>query len=189
MPRKRTISDEALLDAAMGIVHTSGPAALSFQTLAAEVGLASSTIVQRFGTKAGLLRATLLRAWDHLDADTAAAIARAGPGRAGVVDLLVAVGGQYDEDDYAEQLVVLREDLRDPVLRARGAAWIGTLAAAVEARLADAPGGADGLGELIVAHWQGTLTVWGFTRPAPVDETARRFLDALLDRVLVRHEG
>jgi AcrR family transcriptional regulator len=187
MPRKRTIPDEVLLDAALAIVHGTGPAALSFATLAGQVGLAPSTIVQRFGTKAGLLRATLLRAWDHLDADTAAAIDRAGPGRDGVVDLLVAVGGQYDEDDYAEQLVVLREDLRDPVLRARGAAWIGSLAAAVEARLAEAPGGPAGLGELVVAHWQGTLTVWGFTRPGPVDETTRRFLDALLDRLLADH--
>ena len=47
---------------ALDIVHRSGPAALSFATLAARVGLASSTIVQRFGSKPTLLRAALLRA-------------------------------------------------------------------------------------------------------------------------------
>ena len=185
MPRKRTIPDEVLLDAALAIVHGTGPAALSFATLAAQVGLAPSTIVQRFGTKADLLRAALSRAWDHLDVATAAAIDGASPDRAGVVDLLVALSGEYDDEDYADQLVVLREDLRDPVLRARGAAWIATLAAAVEQRLADAPGGAAGLGELVVAHWQGTLIVWGFTRPGPLDQAMRQFLDGLLDRLLV----
>ena len=46
------------------------------------------------------------------------------------------------------------------------------------------PGGPDGLGELVVAHWQGTLTVWGFTRAGRVDRVVRRFLEALLDRLL-----
>jgi AcrR family transcriptional regulator len=184
MPRKRTIPDDVLLDAALDIVHRSGPAALSFATLAAQVGLASSTIVQRFGSKADLLRAALLRAWDRLDVDTAAAIADASPDAAGVVDMLVALSGQYEANDYADQLMVLREDLRDPVLRARGEAWIATLAHTIEQRLTDAPGGADGLGELVVAHWQGTLTVWGFTRPGPFQTFVRHALETLLQRML-----
>jgi AcrR family transcriptional regulator len=184
MPRKRTIPDEVLLDAALGLVHRSGPAALSFAALASQVGLAGSTIVQRFGTKADLLQAALLLAWDRLDAATADAAATASSDAAGVVDMLVALSGQYEANDFADQLLVLREDLRDPVLRARGDAWIATLAAAVESRLADAPGGSRGLGELVVAHWQGTLTVWSFTRPGPVDTTVRHALGALLARLL-----
>jgi len=183
MPRKRSIPDEVLLDAALDIIHRSGPAALSFATLAARVGLAGSTLVQRFGSKADLLQAALAHAWDRLDADTAAAIAAASPDGAGVVDLLVALSGQYDANDFADQLMLLREDLRDPVLRARGDAWIGTLAGAVEQRLADAPGGAAGLGELVVAHWQGTLTVWGFTRPGPLPAVVRRSLGELFARL------
>ena len=31
------------------------------------VGLAASTLVQRFATKAGLMQATLLHAWDRLE--------------------------------------------------------------------------------------------------------------------------
>jgi hypothetical protein len=78
----------------------------------------------------------------------------------------------------------LREDLRDPVLRARGEAWIGALADAIEQRLTGAPGGADGLGELVVAHWQGTVTVWGFTRVGSLQTVVRRSLEHLLERVL-----
>ncbi|HZP30974.1 MAG TPA: TetR/AcrR family transcriptional regulator [Acidimicrobiia bacterium] len=184
MPRKRTIPDEALLDAALDTVRRSGPAALSFGTLASEVGLAGSTLVQRFGSKANLLRAALLLAWDRLDAATAAATASAAPGAAGVVDMLVALSGRHEAHDYADQLLVLREDLRDPVLRARGRQWMATLADAIEARLTDAPGGSDGLGALVVAHWQGTLTVWGFTRRGSLRTAVRRSLESLLDRLL-----
>jgi AcrR family transcriptional regulator len=183
--RPRTVSDDAVLDAALAVVREAGPDALSFGVLAPRAGLAASTIVQRFGTKPALLQAALARAWDGLDADTARADAEAGPGVAGVVDLLVALSGQYDEHgEYADGLRVLREDLRDPVLRERGRAWIATLVAAVERRLADAtpdrPGGATGLGEVVVAHWQGSLIVWGFTRNAPLPVAVRRSLEHLL---------
>ena len=67
MPRKRTISDQDLLDAALVVVRAVGPEALTFAAAASASGLAASTLVQRFGTKAGLLRAALLRAWDLLD--------------------------------------------------------------------------------------------------------------------------
>lgn len=184
MPRPKTIPDEVLLSEGLDIVHRDGPAALTFSTLASVVDLAGSTIVQRFGSKAELLRATLLYAWDQLDRHTASAAAATSSDAAGVVDLLVALSGHYEANDYADQLMVLREDLRDPVLRRRGEAWIATLAGIIDQRLADATDGSTALGELVVAHWQGSLTVWGFTRPGPLPDFVRRSLEALLRRVL-----
>lgn len=195
MPRKRTIPDQALLDAALAVVHESGPDALTFSALSARVGLAPSTIVQRFGTKAGLLRAALSQAWDRLDDETAIADRNAGPGAGGVVDMLLSLTGQYDAHDFADQLLVLREDLRDPVLRARGQAWLATLTAAIERRLEPANGrtdgsshpggrdGVDGLGELIVTHWQGTLTIWSFRRHVALTAAVRTALEHLLARL------
>jgi AcrR family transcriptional regulator len=183
MPRKRTISDEALLDAALLIVRESGPEALTFAALASRVDLAASTIVQRFKTKAELLRAALLRAWDRLDEETAAATQTAPPGADGVIELLVRLTGQYHAHDYADQLRLLREDLRDPVLRERGQAWLATLTRAVEDRLSPSPGTEAGNGELVVAHWQGTLTVWSFVRGAPVTTAVRLALQDLLARL------
>jgi AcrR family transcriptional regulator len=187
MPRKRTVSDEALLDAALVLVRQLGPEALTFSELASRVGLAPSTIVQRFKSKPELLRASLLRAWDRLDKDTAVAIETAPHGPRGVTELLVRLSGQYEAHDYADQLRVLREDLRDPVLTARGQAWLSTLADAIEARLSDGRRGngqASGLGPLILAHWQGTLTIWSFTREEPVPDMVRKNLDDLLTRIL-----
>jgi AcrR family transcriptional regulator len=186
MPRNRTIPDEALLDSALLIVREAGPDALTFGALAARVDLAASTLVQRFKTKTALLQAALLRAWDLLDEATASAIEAAPPGARGVIDLLVRLTGQYDAHDYANQLLLLREDLRDPVLRARGQRWLKTLTEAVEQRLGVAPDGGAGLGELVVAHWQGTLTVWSFRQDVPVAKAVRSSMKALLDRLTRR---
>lgn len=185
MPRPRTVPDTDLLDAALVVVRGAGPEALTFAAAARGAGLAASTVVQRFGTKAGLLRAALLRAWDLLDERTAAAAARAGAGPAGVVELLVGLSGSYDAHDFADQLRVLREDLRDPVLRERGRRWLHRLAAEVEHRLGpDTSGpGASGIGRLVVAQWQGTLTVWGFTREPDLTDAVRGALTDLLARV------
>jgi AcrR family transcriptional regulator len=182
MVRKRTISDERLLDAALLIVRESGPDSLSFGALAGRVSLAGSTLVQRFGSKANLLRSALLLAWDRLDADTARAVDKAGDGASGVVELLVMLSGQYQGDTFADQLLILREDLRDPVLRARGQSWLAVLTEAIEHRLADVPGGATGLGALILTQWQGALTVWGFQRRGTIATHVRRSLTDLLDR-------
>lgn len=168
MPRKRSIPDATVLDAALALAEGRGPAALTFQALAAEVGLAPATLVQRFGTKAGLLQAALLRAWDMLDEATAAADAAAGDGPAGVVDLVRRLSSQYDPSEEADQILLLREDLRDPVLRARGQAWIKALVTAVERRL---PIGPPGVGRLVVALWQGSITVWQFHRVGALDAT------------------
>jgi AcrR family transcriptional regulator len=187
MPRKRTISDQDLLDAALVVVRAAGPEALTFAAAASASGLAASTLVQRFGTKAGLLRGALLRAWDLLDEQTAAAAAAAGPGPGGVVDMLVGLSGSYDAHDFADQLRVLREDLRDPVLRERGQRWLAMLGQEVQRRLE--PAAPDGIGELVVAHWQGTLTIWGFTRATPLSEAVRSALTALLTRLRLCPNG
>jgi AcrR family transcriptional regulator len=161
---------------------------LTFAALAAESGLAGATIVQRFGTKAALVRAAMSRAWDRLDADSAAADAAAPMGATGVIELLVQLSGQYDPEDFADQLLLLREDLRDPVLRARGRSWMETLSDAIERRLVTRSRGrrrVAGLGMLVVAQWQGTLTVWGFRRHAPLPDAIRASLEELFERLRI----
>ena len=191
MPRKRTISNEALLDAALLLVRANGPDSLTFAALAGSSGLAAATIVQRFGTKAALLRAAMSSAWDKLDADTAAGDEAAPMGATGVVDLLVALSGQYDPEDYADQLLLLREDLRDPTLRARGEAWMRTLIVAIERRLVRRPRDQDrvtGLGRLVIAQWQGTLTVWSFLRDAPLNDAVQTSLEDVFRRLRINLE-
>jgi AcrR family transcriptional regulator len=177
MSRKRSIADEVLLDGALAVMLRAGPDAITFQAVAAETGLAAATLVQRFGAKPELKRAALLRAWDLLDAATAEADARAAPTPAGAIALVVALSAGYGAGEaYAEGLLLLRDDFRDPVLRRRGAAWEQRLAKGLGRRLG-APGRPrDDLGRLMAAQWQGAVLSWGFHRRGRLKSAVRAAL-------------
>lgn len=185
MPRTKRLPDLSVLDAALAIIHSGGPEALTFANLAAACGLSPATLVQRFKGKAELKQATLLHAWDQLDARTAQ-LARDMPQTPdGAVALLVGLSGDYGEiEAYAEGLLVLREDLRDPLLRARGAQWKAALCAALAARFAGISGAPANIGLLMASHWQGSLLWWGFEPHTRVDLSVRRSLEEFLAAVL-----
>lgn len=181
MPRPKTLSDEAVLDAALALLHGHGPEALTFAGLAQACGLSAATLVQRFGNKAGLKQNTLLHAWDHLDRKTARLAARVPKTTAGAIALLVGLSKDYGGiESYAEGLLLLREDLRDPVLRARGAAWRDALTHALEACLSGTLGPSEGLGLLMASQWQGTLLWWSFDPRQKVE----RHVEACLKRFI-----
>src|SRR5262245_59654217 len=105
-------------------MHEQGPKALTFAALDRVCGLSASTLVQRFESKARLVRSSLLFAWDRLDARTAQLAAAVPKSPEGAIRLLTALSEGYGGiEAYAEGLLLLREDLRDPALRRRGAAW------------------------------------------------------------------
>lgn len=190
MPRARTISDHDLLDSALIIVRRDGPDALTFAALAASTGLAASTLVQRFGTKAGLLHEALSLAWDRLEASTAALAAETPATPQGVIDLLVGLSQAYGSaDDLADGLLLLREDLRDPVLRQRGRVWFEALSGFIESRLAVTGRDCTGLGQALIAQWQGTVTWWSFTRAEPLPDVVRAALEDLMHRLGILPTG
>jgi AcrR family transcriptional regulator len=160
MPRPKTLPDARILDIAHRLIHAEGPAALTFARLSNVCGLSGATLVQRFGNKDGLMRATLLHAWDKLDARTIRLAAKAPRSPAGAVALLVGLSRNFGGiEAYADGLLVLREDLRDPALRARGTAWHRQLSAMLEACF---PQGPHQIGQLMAAQWQGLVLWWGF---------------------------
>jgi len=185
MPRKKTLPDAEVLAAAHRLIHERGPEALTFEALSRATGLSASTLVQRFKSKAALKRAALLHAWDGLDARTAALSRDLPKTPEGAIALLVGLSGDYgDIEQYAEGLLVLREDLRDPQLRARGGAWKAALSAALDACFADTPGAPKGAGLLLATQWQGALLWWSFAPEGPVagyvEASLRDFVGALI---------
>jgi AcrR family transcriptional regulator len=170
-----------VLDAALGLLREGGASALTFAALAARCGLSAPTLVQRFENKAALRRRALLHAWDELDALTRKLDAEAPLTPEGAVELLIGLSEQYGGiDSYGDGLLLLREDVRDPVLRARGAAWERELTAALDSRF-DAPGG---VGYALAAYWQGALVWWAFRPETPLEEYLRERLTgfvAMLD--------
>lgn len=178
MPRPKTRPDREVLDAALRLVHEGGPAALTFGSLARACGLSPATLVQRFGGKAELMRSALLHAWDGLDGKTVALAAAMPKSPDGAIGMLVALSGDYGGiEAYAEGLLVLREDLRDPVLRARGAAWTQALSGALDACF---PGGPPGIGLMLATQWQGALLWWSFDPAMPLGRHVEAALTAFL---------
>jgi AcrR family transcriptional regulator len=184
MPRHRTLSDEQLLDMVLALIHAEGPDAATFGAVAKASGLSGSTLVQRFGTKAAMLRASLLRAWDRLDAETVRLAQSVPKTPAGAIALLSGLSKDYGGDavSYADGLLLLREDLRDPALRARGSAWGTTLADALD-RCLHVEGEAGPLGRLMLSQWQGCLLWWGFEPEGAIEDYVRRQLQRFLDAV------
>lgn len=87
MPKKRTPAPrvrrtaedarEAILDAAERRLVASGPAGIRLQEVAADVGMAHSTVLHHFESREGLVEAVCTRAAQRLSADVIAAIREA----------------------------------------------------------------------------------------------------------------
>lgn len=155
----------AILDATLRVMHQFGRAGTTFASVGIEAGLAPSTLVQRYGSKDNLIRTAMLRAWDQLDNSTAAAdeLAPAGP-EGSVVMLVVLSGDKTEQDAFADGLLLLHEDMRDPMLRARGVRWSEALAKALGRRLSSQTSEQLRLGRLMASQWQGAILWWGFSR-------------------------
>ena len=179
MARFKTVSEEEVLDAAGEVLGKVGPSGLTLAAVGAAAGLSPATLVQRYGTREALVRAALLRMWDRLDEATARADARHPLTAEGAVGLLVSLSGRYSgasDDEMAQGLLLLREDFRDPSLRARGVAWGDALAKALGRRLSGDPARAEMLGRLMASQWQGCLIWWGFSREGTLRGYVRREL-------------
>lgn len=177
MARPKSLPDYAVLESALTLMREHGPDALTFGTLAKATGLSGATLVQRFGSKPGLVKAATSHAWDQLDRATAEAVTSAPDGAEGIVALLVDLSGYGDIETYADNLLILREDLRDPDLRARGRAWHAVLIAAVRDRL---PNRSEALAAAILDQWQGSLLWWSFDPDEKVEHHVERRLRSLL---------
>jgi AcrR family transcriptional regulator len=184
MPRRKKRSDRDVLEVANRLIHELGPEALTFASLSEACGLSAATLVQRFATKARLKQAALLHAWDLLDERTSRLAAGIPRTPAGAIDLLVALSGDYGGiESYAEGLLILREDLRDPALRARGAAWKIALSGVLDDCFAAIPHRPADMGLLMASQWQGALLWWSFDPSRSLQDTVRDSLQRFLAAV------
>jgi AcrR family transcriptional regulator len=187
MPRPKTRSNEQVLEAALALMHARGPEALTFASLSQASGLSAATLVQRFKDKPGLRHSALLHAWNRLDERTDRLAASVPRTPDGAITLLVGLSQQYGGiESYAEGLLILREDLRDPVLRSRGASWKKTLSRVLDDCFSDIPYAPKGIGLLLAAQWQGALLWWSFDPQQRVEDFAEESLARFVAAVLAR---
>jgi AcrR family transcriptional regulator len=187
MPRPRTVSDEAILDAVLGLAHRVGPARVTFAAVGAEVGLAAATLVQRFGTKRALLLAADKRGIDlwvgALDRSTAASpLARV------VEGLMLAVEGVATPELMANSVAMLQLDLADPDFHAetlRGARAVRArierdLSAALDAGELRAGTDVTTLATLVETTYHGAMIGWAIHRERPLADWMRAQVEAVL---------
>lgn len=180
MPRPRRISDEAVLAGALSVMFRTGPGEFTLAAVAAEVGIAPPTLVQRFGDKRGLI----LRALAQDNGEFAAAIAEAptARGRASVLALFALLTPEIqDPDVLATGLLWLREDFRDPGLNALARERWRMLREAVAERLPPLPVSPELAARLIEAQWQGAFNQWGFFREGTLPDFVAGSLEAWFD--------
>ncbi|TDC85016.1 TetR/AcrR family transcriptional regulator [Actinomadura sp. 7K507] len=116
--RPRGVDDSVILRAAVEVIGRLGPAKLTLAAVADEVGLVPGTLVQRFGSKRGLLLALAARSVQ--DADTLHEEARDGHGSplAALREFAArSVSDVATPEAYANHLAFLCMDLTDPELR------------------------------------------------------------------------
>ena len=177
--RSRTVSDADILTATGRAISRAGAARLTLADVAAEAGLAAPTLVQRFGSKRGLLLAFARQGPPAARAHFAAVRRRhPSPVRA-LLAALSGMAGPVDRPEaLANHLTVLHLDLTDPEFHALALEHArtvvgelqGLLDAAVQAGdlgLCDTGRLASGIqvaynGALITwaIHRQGRLTTW-----------------------------
>ena len=182
MARRKTVSDEQVLDTLLQTLTEVGPANLTFARAAKACGLSPATLVQRYGNREGLVQEILLRAWDRLDAETEAADAEEPPTPEGAINLLMRLmPPETAERNATDGLLLLREDIRNPALRTRGAAWGRRLAEVLGRRLSEDPNEAQRLGWQMASLWQGAHIWCAFIREEPADQMIRRLLGEWLN--------
>jgi len=180
MARPRRISNEDVLAGALRVMFRTGPAELTLAAVAAEVGIAPPTLVQRFGDKRGLILAAL--AQDNEGFAAVLAAAPKGTGRAAVLDLFLSLTPDFDDPAVlATGLLWVREDFRDPGLNALARARWTLLRAAVAERLPPLPIAPDLAARLLEAQWQGAFNQWGFFAEGRLRDFVARSLEAWFD--------
>jgi AcrR family transcriptional regulator len=168
--RPRTVTDDAILDAAQRAIDRHGPASFTLAHITAEIGLAPATLVQRFGSKRGLILALKAR----LPRLTAEAFAAEEPDSAPgapterLQDALRRLTGPVETAaDLANRLAFLQLDLTDPEVRAVTTAHQTELRAQIRQLLVAAT--AEGelvrhdhtrLAQAIATAWFGSMTTW-----------------------------
>ncbi|MBB3662814.1 MULTISPECIES: TetR/AcrR family transcriptional regulator [Prauserella salsuginis group] len=119
MARPRTITDERLLTAAAAVIEQAGPG-FTLAQVAREAGVAVGSVAQRFGSKAGLLRALTELGRTQAVERMRGAAAEADSPAAAVRSALLAVFAGLDnggDSGVANHLAQLGTDLADPELR------------------------------------------------------------------------
>ncbi len=114
-PRPRTVPDEKVIEAVAKVIGRLGPGKLTLADVGKEIGLSAATLVQRYGSKRGLLLAVATSAVESVDACFDMVRAAHRSPLAAVVAAATDITRYLDTpEEVANHLAFLQMDLSDP---------------------------------------------------------------------------
>jgi len=188
-PRPRKASDDQVFAAASRVMSRVGPTQLTLADIAAEVGLTAGALVQRFGSKRGLLLAIAERGAQAAHATFAELRDAHRSPLAALRAYADCFAGMADSPGaLAHQLAYLQIDLTDPEFHRHTLAMAEVTTAALGALLDAAvdageltPGvDTTALARTLQALLSGSLMTWAFYRDRPAGVWVREDLDMVL---------
>lgn len=151
MPRKKLLSDRAVLKAARQLYAGGGGRALSFGSLSRATGLAASTLAQRYGTIDGLQSVAARDGWAALTEALAACEVQAAD--KGPQGYLRALGRAAQE-----AALLLALGVHDQTAAQAGAQWRRQVEAGLAIRLGQGEK-AQAAARILFSTWQG-MALW-----------------------------
>jgi AcrR family transcriptional regulator len=187
-PRTRTVSDNDVLVATSRVMSKVGVAALTLSQVSEEVGLAPATLLQRFGSKRGLLLAVSAASVGGVEAELAEIRADFDSPVAALIASASAVAQSTGTaGEAANHLTFLQVDRGDPEFHRhaletarRTRDWYRTLIreAIADGELVECD--ADVLARAVEAISRGALATWTIHREGDAATYVRRDLGTLL---------
>jgi AcrR family transcriptional regulator len=192
VPRKKQISDEAVLDAVLSVIRDQGPLEFTLADVGDAVGLAPATLLQRFGSKESLLERAIERSNGQLREQLASPIALGVDPERALIEWLVELGHPLRTRELlAAHLPVLGQELLDARLRRRGKRQGALLRRRIAAHLAELwPRAASARHQshsaIVEAHWHGLVLQWAQGGQGGLAAWLRKGLHELLDALATR---
>jgi AcrR family transcriptional regulator len=188
VPRPRTVTDDEILAAAARAMSKVPPTQFTLADVAREVGLAPATLVQRFGSKRGLLLALSVQSAASMDACfDATRQAHTSPLEALLSAATEMARFSKTPEELANSIAYLQIDLSDPdfhrhILTGSRAAQRGYRALLDEAVSSGelTPCDTERLARAVEAVAAGSLIGWAIHRKGRADTWVRRDLETLL---------
>jgi AcrR family transcriptional regulator len=197
MPRSKTQSDSEVVRATARVLLRFGPARFTLADVAAETGLSPSTLVQRFGSKRGLMRAFADAAAAEAEKPFERAREQVSSPLGALRAALVAASSELgSRQEVANSLGVLIDDLSDDEMRAAAVRHARRTAQAIRALLDEAVAegelayaDTEGLALSVQAAWNGAVIQWALRGSGNFEAFLSRVLAPLLPAPARHNDG
>ena len=187
--RPRTVSDEDLINATIRVMSRLGPVKMTLAAVAKEAGVTAATLVQRFGSKRGLM--LTISAGAAASADACFDIVRAAHPRSPLAALVAAATAMAQmaatPEELANSLAFLQIDITDPEFHTNTLEMSKKNVAGYRALLKDAiaagelrPHDTARMARAINALAAGSVINWAIFQEGPADKWVRRDVETLL---------